>query len=302
MPKYARNPEYLMFNKSLKTGALISALLVLFFILAGCSDRDQDIPPSRTTGGELIIGIDESLKPFADAEIAMFTVYYPDSRITPVYSPEKAVIEKLLSNDIQTGIICRNLYKSESDYIENEYNHPVTAFKIADDRIVALANRESDLNTVSYDCIKEISSGILHKNETRTIVVTTKSSSIDRYFYPASESSPESAFALDSTTDVIDYVRNNASAIGLVGGSWLFKKKMPSDIKILTYSESSTTYDNKEKNFSREVYAVTHEPFTGLGKGFISFMASHKGQLIITRAGMTPFKPIEREIEISESF
>jgi phosphate transport system substrate-binding protein len=52
----------------------------------------------------------------------------------------------------------------------------------------------------------------------------------------------------------------------------------------------------------REVYAVTHEPFTGLGSGFITFMASQKGQLILLKAGMTPYKPVDREIEISGSY
>lgn len=295
----------------MKTDILI--LFVLFMLATGCSDKDQDTKPSLPTMGELVIGIDESLRPVTDAEIATFSVYYPNSRITPLYLPEKQVIEKLLSNEIQTGIICRDLYNEEVDFIKNTYTHSVTTIKLANDKIEAVVNNVNPLNSISHDEIVKILSGKITKwiqlnpasnDESPIVVVITGSSSIDRYFSSSADPlSPVSTYGLDTTTEVIDYVKNNASAIGIVGGSWFYQKgnKNP-DIKLLAYSEGNQKTENQELIFLREVYAVTHEPFTGLGSGFISFMAGQKGQLIILKAGMTPYKSIEREIEISDSY
>lgn len=293
----------------MKTDILI--LFILLMLMTGCGEMDQDARPSLPTMGELTIGIDESLRPVTDAEIAMFSVYYKEAHITPLYLPEKEVIEGLLSNRIQTGIICRDLSKEESDYIIIRYSHSPTTFKLADDRIVAVVNNANPVTTLSCDDIKGILSGKIHDwrqlfpaNDfgLPIVMVITDSSSIDRYFTSSSESlSPSSTYALDTTTEVMDYVKNNASAIGIVGGSWFYQKgEKYRDVKVLSFSEQAP--EGRKDLMQREVYAVTHEPFTGLGKGFISFMGGHKGQLIIEKAGMTPYKNVEREIKITPSF
>lgn len=286
--------------------------LVLFLGISGCGEKEQDTPVSLPTRGELVIGIDESLRPFAGAEIGMFSVYYPDAEVTPLYLAEKQVVEKLIANEIQTAVICRDLYPDEKDYITGTYDHSARTFKLADDAIVAVVNRANPVNTLSFGDLKGILSGNISywrelsasiENTSPILVILTGSSSIDRYFFSAAPLSPASTFALDTTTDVIDYVRENASAIGIVGGSWFYQKGGEiSDVKILTYSADSGGNGNVAGKPSREVYAVTHEPNTGLGSGFISFMAGQKGQLILEKAGMTPYKPIERQVKLSGSF
>lgn len=299
----------LIFN----VGFWVSILLLLSITLTGCSDDDQNIQPSLPTRGELVIGIDESLRPFTDAEIAMFLVYYPGSLITPLYLPEKQVIEKLLANDIQTGIICRDLYRSESEFIRGKYSHSATTFKLAYDKIVAVVNHANPVNTISYNDIKNILSGKTQdwgqldrsfKTKSPITVIIPGSSSIDRHFYSSDEPlSPVSTHALDTTTEVIDYVKNNVSSIGIVSGSWFYKKgaEYPG-VKLLTVSDGKSKAENQKLILSRGVYAVTHEPFTGLGNGFISFMAGPKGQLILSKAGLIPYKSIEREIKISGDY
>jgi phosphate transport system substrate-binding protein len=294
----------------MRTNIIIFSLA--FIIIMGCGDKDQNIKPSLPTRGKLVIGIDESLRPFTDAEITMFSFYYPESRITPLYLPERQVIEKLLVNEIQTGIICRDLSTEESDFIKSKHSHSATTFKLAYDKIVAVVNNTNPINTISYDDMKKIISGTITewgqfeqslKTKSPIMVVIPGSSSIDRYFSSSDDPfSPVSTYALDTTTEVIDYVKNNVSAIGIVGGSWFYQKgKGYSDVKLLAYSEGNRKIEKRTQTLLREVYAVTHEPFTGLGNGFISFIASRKGQLIISKAGLTPYNPIERQIKIMKS-
>jgi len=48
----------------------------------------------------------------------------------------------------------------------------------------------------------------------------------------------------------------------------------------------------------RPVYMVLAEGKSGLGTGFVSFVANHKGQRIILKHGLAPHKVPPREIEI----
>jgi phosphate transport system substrate-binding protein len=290
-------------------------MLVLFLVMAitGCSDKDQDNKPSSPTMGNLVIGIDESLRPVTDPELSTFSVFYPNAHITPLYLPEKEVVEKLLSNEIQVGIICRDLYDEEAEVIKTNYQHTLQAFKLADDEIVAAVSSSNPVNKISYDDVKKILSGEItdwrqmdsaFKEELPVVVVMTASSSINRYFYQINGSSvPIKSYALGNTNEVIDYVKNNVAAIGILGASWFYQKgNKYSDLKVLPLRKEIPETDNSTEALYREVYGITHEPFTGLGTGFISFLASQKGQLILEKAGMIPYKPISREIELFNSF
>lgn len=288
-------------------------LIVLFIIISACDNKDQNKAPSLTTKGELTIGVDESLRPFIEAEIEMFSVYYPESSITPLYLSEKNVIEKLINNEIQTGIICRNLMKEEVDVIESNFGHKVNSYNLGFEKIVAVVNKSNPLKSISSSDLTGIISGNFSSwnelersfhNEEPIIAVIPAASNIDRYFFSNGNLfPPDSLHALDTTTEVLDYVKGNNSAIGIVGGSWLYASEAKtSDIRILNYSEDSLRPGNEFKDLFFEVYAVTHEPFTGLGNGFISFIMGQKGQLILSKAGMIPYKPIEREVNISDSF
>ncbi len=268
---------------------------------------EQSIP----TGGSLIIGIDESLRPFAETEIKSFINLYPQSDIKPLYLPEKDVIEQLKSNKIQTGIICRELNFEEIRTIQDTFNLYPSMVKVATDAIVMTVDDANSATSVSFDELIKIISGEITtwdqlKNGLNVkepiVVVTTKASSINRYAsYLSDTIDIVNGFALDSTQQVIEYLRKNPYSLGVLGGSW-FKQKGDkySDIKILPYMSDSTTDNKTETTLSRDVFAVTQEPYNGLAYGFIAFMMSQKGQLIISKAGMTPYRIISREVELSE--
>lgn len=290
-------------------------LLLTFLAITGCGKKEQTENPEKVslpTAGNLTIGIDESLRPTMDAELDMFSYYYKDAHITPLYLPEKQVVEKLVNNEIQTGIFCRDLSKDELESIKTAYKHVPESFKLAEDAIVPVVNMSNPINDITYDDLKKILSGRIatweeinpsSKDKSPINVVMTSSSSVSRYFSNLNGSSSLiKSYALDSTADVIDYVKNSPHSLGILGGSWFYQRgdKYP-DIKVLEYKGAIFGSDNSEGLF-RDIYAVTHEPFKGLGTGFISFLASQKGQMIISAAGMTPFKPITREVQIYHSF
>ena len=295
----------------MKTNSLISLCLLLFMF--GCGDNDQNSKPSRPTGGELVIGVDESLMPAIDAAVTVFTAVYPEASVTPLYLSEKAVTEKLLANKIQTAVLYRSLTEKEKEYIQESFGHSVTACSLGFDRIVAVTGKRNPVSTVSCKDIKNILTGKVQywkqldktfEDSSSVRIIIPGSSDIDRLIYnTVPQVSPASTYVLDLTSDVISYLLNNPFTIGLVNESRIINKdNLFSDIKIITHINKYLDDDSTEDYLLLEVNAITHEPFTGLGTGFISFLAGRKGQLILSKAGITPVKPIERDIKISDSF
>jgi phosphate transport system substrate-binding protein len=50
--------------------------------------------------------------------------------------------------------------------------------------------------------------------------------------------------------------------------------------------------------FCRDVYMISRETFSGLGTGFVSFVAGDQGQRIILKSGLVPATMPVRLIEI----
>jgi phosphate transport system substrate-binding protein len=287
---------------------------MMFIVGCGGEERDTSSPEEKAslpTSGKVTIGVDESLRPVFDAEIKTFSVYYPNAAISPLYLPEKEVLGKLLANEIQTGFICRDFSAEEIDTINNNFTHSATSFKLAEDAIVSIVNKENPINKLSYDQLKKILSGEIvnwiqidpaANDDAPIVVIMTAASSVDRFL--SGQNALMKSFAKDTTTDVIDYVKANPSALGLVGGSWFYQKGSKySDVKLIRNEKTdSSEAMQTSPGMMREVYAVNHEPYAGLGTGFISFIAAEKGQLILSKAGMTPYKPIVREIKLKDSF
>lgn len=295
----------------MKTNSLIFLCLLLF--ICGCGDSDQGSLPSKPTGGELVIGVDEALMPAIDAAVKVFTAVYPEASITPLYLSEKAVTEKLLANKIQTAILFRSLTEKEKEYIEQNFGHRITSCRLGFDRIVVIAGKKSLIEALSSIDFKNILTGkITHwkqlfngfEDNSPARIIIPGSSGIDRTLYNSvTQVSPDSTYVVDGTGDVVDYVSKSTSVIGLVSESSIRDKgNLISGIKIITHVKKNLDGGNREDYLSLKISGITHEPFTGLGSGFISFLAGRKGQLILSKAGITPVQPIERDINISDSF
>jgi phosphate transport system substrate-binding protein len=61
---------------------------------------------------------------------------------------------------------------------------------------------------------------------------------------------------------------------------------------------SQSTLADGSYPLRREVYMILAEGKSGLGTGFVSFVANHKGQRIILKLGIAPHKVPAREVEI----
>jgi len=117
---------------------------------------------------------------------------------------------------------------------------------------------------------------------------------------------PEYCYSTNSNPAVIDYVENNPNAIGIISVNWIsdpddsITHEFLGRVKVVAvtqefFSEGDEFFTphpgyiaDKSYPFIREVYAISRETFTGLGSGFIQFVAGDSGQRIILKMGMLP--------------
>jgi len=117
---------------------------------------------------------------------------------------------------------------------------------------------------------------------------------------------------------VITYVENHPEAIGLISVNWIsdrddsithafLKRVKVAAISSEVFSEGDDFYTphpayiaDKSYPFIREVYAISRETFTGLGRGFIQFVAGDQGQRIILKMGMLPATMPVRLVQIEK--
>jgi phosphate transport system substrate-binding protein len=116
---------------------------------------------------------------------------------------------------------------------------------------------------------------------------------------------PGNFYAVNSNTEVIDFVSRNPDALGIVSANWISDKDdkkstiLRNKICVVAVSQQFSTdnsycrpdqgfiYD-KEYPFVREVYLISRETFKGLGSGFIQWATAEQGQRIVLKSGLVP--------------
>jgi phosphate transport system substrate-binding protein len=130
------------------------------------------------------------------------------------------------------------------------------------------------------------------------------------------DSLPEYCYSANTNGQVIDYVETHREAIGIISVNWIsdsddsithaFLKR----VKVIGVSPEFDPEGNdfikphpayiadKSYPFRREVYTISRETFSGLGRGFIQFVANDQGQRIVLKMGMVPATMPVRLIQI----
>jgi phosphate transport system substrate-binding protein len=111
--------------------------------------------------------------------------------------------------------------------------------------------------------------------------------------------------AAPTSWEVVQYISKNPGYIGFVGISWIGNPEDPEQVAMLkkvriawlpckSCTDSSYTKPWQEEiltnryPYSRGIFYVIKEKHTGLGKAFVNFMKSDRGQLIFRRGYLVP--------------
>jgi phosphate transport system substrate-binding protein len=303
----------------------IILVLMLLAILTSCGNRNKKSKPQDTpTSGTIKIAVDESLKPLMLAEVEAFEATYTAAHFKTDYTSEQKAIEDLLRDSVRVAIVTRKLFPSEKQKLDS-LKIPPTQVVIAKEAIALIVNKDNPDSLIQWSQFEEILQGKisqwkqLYSNSKLgdlQIVFDHPQSGIVRYLTDTLhlKNLPKNCFAASTNEAVVDYVSKTKNAIGLIGLSWISDTDDPSANKFLstiTVMEVSNGEEYlkpykayialKKYPISREVVMISREARTGLGSGFISYVASDVGQKIVLKAGLVPAKAPVRLVHINRN-
>jgi phosphate transport system substrate-binding protein len=297
----------------------IRQLIIVFitlFALCSCGSTQQE-GLSTVSSGEVTISVDESFEPIITKEIVVFENKYQEAEVTAIYTDEVNAIDLLLKDSVQLAITTRKLTEGEKKILESKKLF-ARETKLATDGIALITNLKNTDTLISMPQLQKIMTGEVTKwneiypsSKLGNIVLVfdnTRSSTV-RFAIDSickGETLSQNLYAQGTNEEVIEFVSKTPNAIGVIGVSWLGDKSdslrlsFINNVRLMGVSRTGTATEyNSYQPFqaylalrqyplTREVYAILTEPRNGLATGFLSFLCSHIGQLVILKEGIVP--------------
>lgn len=314
--------------------------------LGACSSKGD----TTSTSGSTVICCDESFENIMDQEIDVFEYIYPKAKVLARYGSEQECVDSLIGfqkNDVRTIVIPRELTEAEVNAIKKNRRTP-RSVKIAVDAVALIVNPENPCDKVSMKEISEILSG-----ETSTwmdinpnfpdkpiaLLFDKQESSMTHYMRDSllnGKQFSKNVYVQGSIQGVVDAVKKDKYAIGVIGVSWLTSDlRSVTDIDSLAVDvqDSEKAADMTEINdrlhgsgvkvlgvmrddspvayrpfqeqiykgeypLTRSMYMITISPGGTTGSGFFAFVTSNQGQKLIMKTGVMPARMQINVIEL----
>jgi phosphate transport system substrate-binding protein len=292
-------------------------ILLVACVLTACVSRDKNGKILDTpTSGTIAVAVDESLKPLIEAEVKAFEGLYHNAHINVVYTSEEDALSSLLIDSARLAIVTRRMVSTEEKVLSDQKIVP-QQLMVARDGVALIVHRENADTTIRLSELKKILEGNPHKKFQRQyeVVFDQPNSGIIRFFkdsVASFDSLPEYCFAVHGNKAVVDYVRANPNALGLIDVSWIsdpddsIANSFLRSVKVVAVADDSLFYQpyqafiaQKQYPLLRDVIMISREARAGLASGFMAFIASDKGQRIVLTSGLVPATMPIRIIEVN---
>ena len=289
--------------------------------LSSCGERKaKDGRTDTPTSGTIEFVADESLSPIIDEERSQFEFEYPKAKLKPLYKDEVTGLQMI--KDFKTTLLftTRNLKPSEIAYLKSKSNVIPSVFPIGYDGLAFIVNKENKDTCITVNDIKRILTGKATKWS--DIIPGSKRGNIEVVF--DNTRSATTNFVVDSvlhgekfgaeimavktSKQVVDYVDKTPNAIGVIGSNWLNDRRdttnttFKKNIHVMQVSiKDKATVMNSWKPyqaylldgrypFVRTIYAIVVDPHKALPWSFANYITGPKGQLILFKTGLLPYR------------
>ena len=303
-------------------------LISLYLFLLSCGNNG-----STPTQGKQKIYIDESYSQLFKAEVEAFEGLYKASDLYDQYKPEGEVVNDLMNDSCRLIVLSRDLSEKEKAYFKSRNSFP-TSTRIAVDALAFITNPENPVSDLLYSELENIFTGKIvawkfldpsikdksAQDTSITIVFDNEKSCNVRLLKEKllnGGAFPSNCFAVKSNSEVVEYVSKTKGALGIIGMNWIsdgddtltrsFLRKV-NVLGIAPKIDDGSFFKpyqahvySDEYPFCRSVYIINNEGRTGLGTGFVAFVAGEKGQMIILKAGMVPATQPVRMVHITNN-
>lgn len=283
--------------------------VLIMMLLSSCSGGEQRTDLDTADSGTIHISVDESFKPLIDSEIQVYEALHPGTKIIASYKPEGECFRDLQQDSTRMIIVTRPLTQQEEKFYKEKYFFYPTISKIAYDAIAVIVSGQADDTTFYPAALKSILDGSAGGNK-KCVFDGVQGSSVLSFIKDSllrgKALDTSRAFGVNGSVEVINRVQQDPNLIGFIGVSWVGNPEDTAQMSFLTkvniasvqctcpekafvkpYQANILT---KRYPFTRGLYFILKENYTGLGSGFGNFLESEKGQLIIRRSYLGPAK------------
>ena len=292
----------------------VLGLFIFVFLFAMCNQKSKNEAGNETIlKGSIDLTVDETVKPIAEDQVAVFEGTYYGAKIAIKAKSEAELINDLLNQKAKVVITTRDLTQAEKDkFQKSKINPRVTPF--ASDAIAFISNKSNNDTLITLKTVIDFMQG---KADSRIkgLVFDNPNSSTVRYMKELAKVKdiPTSGvFSFKTNDEVIKFVSENDGMIGVVGVNWLsqpspnmldvFKKINVLSVKGLNddkyYSPTQNDLAEEKYPLARDLFIINCQGYTGLGMGFASFISGDIGQRIVLKSGLLPVRTPGRKLKI----
>lgn len=220
-------------------GQQIFLSLFLMGTLVACDSPQNPLAYVKETHGrgKAVVYVEESFKPLFETSISTFESLNPKADITAKYLPEGKIIQAFFDGQVKTITITRDFTKAEKKFLKSK-NVEVSSDRIALDAVALIVNPENTDTTISIPRLRKI---LTDKNSVWptskqgiSVVFDQMNSANFNYITDMLQTDKLSSnvFAAKSNEEVINYVKNNKNAIGIIGLNWISNQE---DFEVLNF-------------------------------------------------------------------
>lgn len=289
------------------------AFLNLFFVFFVSCQTKRPQPTDTGTSGTIYISVDEAFKPIIEEQVKVFESAYPKAKIIAEYKPEAECWDDLLNDSTRMVIVTRKLTANEARYYSDSLGLYPKSELLAKDAVALVVNRNAADSVFTKEEVEQMLLGT-GKLPYKPVFDGVKATSSVRYaidsILKGKMFNTSVITAAKSSKDVVEYIAQNPGYIGFVGVSWIGNPEDVDQLEMLkkvriawlpcdSCNEAGTFTKpwqeeilTKRYPYSREIFYVLKENHAGLGKAFVNFMNSDRGQLIFRRGYLVPGRRI----------
>ncbi len=291
---------------------IVAVVGIILLALVSCK-TNKPKPTDTGTAGTIHISVDEAFKPIIEEQIKVFESAYPKAKIIAHYKPEADCWQDMLNDSTRMVIVTKKVTNSESRYYFDSLGLYPKSELLARDAVALVVNRSAADSVFTKEDVQQLLLGT-SKLPYKPVFDGVKATSSVRYAIDSilrgKMFNTSVITAAKNSREVVEYIAANPGYIGFVGVSWIGNPEDVNQLEMLkkvriawlpcdSCDEAGTFTKpwqeeilTKRYPYSREIYYVLKENHAGLGKSFVNFMNSDRGQLIFRRGYLIPGRRI----------
>ncbi|MCC6541007.1 MAG: substrate-binding domain-containing protein [Flavobacteriales bacterium] len=290
---------------------MIARVVLGALLLVACQGKapdpqHDDVP----TKGDILIVADQDFQRIIEAERFVFESIYDQATVRVRYLPETALRQAMRNDSVRVVFSATLPGADEVAFFRTRNLYP-DHVPVLTDAIAVVRGVNSTDRTISLDEIRRALSG----DTSVTVLVEDAQGGIARTVIDSLlEGSTErlrNMAVVPGLDSLLHRLNVTPGAIGLLSFAHISDLDDPAcralrdRMALLAVADddppvlpSQSTLADGQYPLRRKLFAVLKEGKTGLGTGFVSFVAGHKGQRIILKSGLAPQTVPGREVEL----